>query len=945
MGTNYKDDFFNDPIVSIKEVEDGLVCDFETENENHTFISEGGVVSHNCLHEDEEVLMADGSLKKMKDIKDGDEVITTDPVTLERATSKIYAHFLVHSKKYGKHVFKLTTASGREIIATEDHPILTQEGMVEVKDLDMKRHRVCIKPYEIIVPHEKWNVDNDPKCFFDPIQSIEAHEDCIVGDFTTESDHHNFVTGNSIVCSQCSMAKQALGIYHSNHRYRFDTTMKMLAYPSRPLFEPQLNQLLGLNDLPTGEMVIVAIMAYTGYNQEDSIIFNKASLDRGLFRIQIYRTYKALAKQYGRDISETFGKPTAKPGAPPGSMNKYHALDENGIARQGAVVAVGDVVISKIRTNLKTRQVEHSNTTIGLGEEGVVDRVLRTSNPEGVPLVKVKVRQIRVPVMGDKFASRHAQKATIGLILDERDMPWNPVTGIRPDIIINPHCFTFDTPVTLECGVSRPIGSMALEGGSYVYGWNLQNRGIQPARQVEMDPKGKRDIVELTFADGRTVRCTPDHKFKVVNNNTYEWVEAGKLIQNSSRVVMGLECAIDDPTEEERTIEKAWKLEIGEYEFKMESSDDRDRAMAFARLLGCNDKPKHPFDIDVMLKDIKLVTGDKPNELSRTISALKRDKVPLFLLDEQCPKSIIREFLGSLFGSNGSAPRLNEKFELVSSTLNDIDTNYTIPLVILLNRVGVRALENKQGLMLESNTEFATKIGFRYSVQKACKLTAATAYWRYQEKMNGKQDAESFFKDNDMLKMFAFSDPDVIPTYSLELADRQDAGQEEVYDISVAGLESFIAQGAVVSNCIPSRMTIGKLIEIVCSKVGALRGERINATAFNNFDVDEFRRALKQYGYDEYGNEKLHSGFTGKPVNAQIFMGPCYYQALRHHVKDKIQMRSRGAIKAVTHQPVGGRVRGGGLRSTIRASVNNKMLASLRCSRRHVQIQGTSKCK
>ncbi len=240
--------------------------------------------------------------------------------------------------------------------------------------------------------------------FNDPIVSIKEVEDGFVCDFETESENHTFITEGGVISHNCSMAKQALGIYHSNHRSRFDTTMKMLAYPSRPLFEPQLNQLLGLNDLPTGEMVIVAIMAYTGYNQEDSLIFNKGALDRGLFRIQIYRTYKALAKQYGRDISETFGKPTAKPGAPPGSMNKYHALDENGIARQGAVVAVGDVVISKIRTNMKTRQVEHSNTTIGLGEEGVVDRVLVTTNPEGVPLVKVKIRQIRVPVMGDKFA-------------------------------------------------------------------------------------------------------------------------------------------------------------------------------------------------------------------------------------------------------------------------------------------------------------------------------------------------------------------------------------------------------------------------------------------------------------------------------------------------------------------------------------------------------------
>ena len=180
-------------------------------------------------------------------------------------------------------------------------------------------------------------------------------------------------------------------------------------------------------------------------------------------------------------------------------------------------------------------------------------------------------------------------------------------------------------------------------------------------------------------------------------------------------------------------------------------------------------------------------------------------------------------------------------------------------------------------------------------------------------------DAREFLKNAQCLDWFIRTDRKYIvdsemihvPTFSLRLLDLRDAGEDDVYDISVDKVESFLAEGIMVHNCIPSRMTIGKLIEIVASKVAALQGERINATAFNNFDVDTFRRNLVQYGYNEFGNETLYSGFSGKPLKAQIFTGPCYYQALRHHVKDKIQMRSRGAIKQVSHQPVGGRQRGG----------------------------------
>ncbi|GAG91008.1 unnamed protein product, partial [marine sediment metagenome] len=196
-----------------------------------------------------------------------------------------------------------------------------------------------------------------------------------------------------------------------------------------------MDDILGLNDLPAGDTVILAIMTYTGYNQEDAIIMNQASIDRGLFRQVIYKGYKTVQKRT-RSTTEEFTRPVVRRDEP---AERYSAIDENGIARLGSFVREGDCIIGKVRKNIVTGRVENASTYVGVGQEGIVDRVLVSTNPEGMRVVKVKLRQIRKPIMGDKFASRHAQKSTLGLILPQEDMPYT-AGGITPDIIINPHC-------------------------------------------------------------------------------------------------------------------------------------------------------------------------------------------------------------------------------------------------------------------------------------------------------------------------------------------------------------------------------------------------------------------------------------------------------------------------------------------------------------------------
>lgn len=237
---------------------------------------------------------------------------------------------------------------------------------------------------------------------------------------------------------QSGMGKQALGIYHSNYMNRFDTTGKVLAAPTRPMFETQINELLGLDKMPNGDTVIVAIMPYLGFNQEDGIIMSKRAIDNGLFMMSKLTTYEGSIKNGTNEYSETFAKPPQRASDKP---DKYKNLDDEGIVKVGSYVEDGDIVIGRVRS-YADRPDDDISIRIGLRESGVVRRVYRGVSSKGISFVRVLIQQVRVPQIGDKFASRYSQKGTVTLIVPPEDMPFvaaGPMKGVIPDIIINPH--------------------------------------------------------------------------------------------------------------------------------------------------------------------------------------------------------------------------------------------------------------------------------------------------------------------------------------------------------------------------------------------------------------------------------------------------------------------------------------------------------------------------
>ncbi len=243
------------------------------------------------------------------------------------------------------------------------------------------------------------------------------------------------------------MTKQGLGIYTMNFPLRMDTDVSILYYPQEPLVKTIAYDIMRDAEHPVGQNVVVAIMPFLGYNMHDAIVINKASIERGLFRGAFFRPYTCEELRYPGGLSDSIEIPDKEVRGYK-SEDAYRYLEEDGIVYPEAEVKAGDVLIGKTSPPRFLASLEEftpivearreTSVSVRHGEKGVVDAVLVTESEEGNRLVKVRVRDERIPEIGDKFASRHGQKGVIGLIVPQEDMPFT-ANGIVPDIIFSPH--------------------------------------------------------------------------------------------------------------------------------------------------------------------------------------------------------------------------------------------------------------------------------------------------------------------------------------------------------------------------------------------------------------------------------------------------------------------------------------------------------------------------
>lgn len=273
---------------------------------------------------------------------------------------------------------------------------------------------------------------------------------------------------------QSAMGKQAMGVTLTNYNVRMDTMANVLYYPQKPLATTRSMEYLKFRDLPAGQNAIVAIACYSGYNQEDSVVMNQSSVDRGLFRSLFYRAYLDQEKRVGMSVVEQFEKPVRSDTLKM-KGGTYDKLDDDGIISPGSRVSGEDIIIGKTapiapdaeelgqRTKLHVKR--DVSTPLRSTENGIIDQVLLTTNVEGLKFVKVRTRTTKVPQIGDKFASRHGQKGTIGITYRQEDMPFT-ADGLTPDIIINPHAIPSRMTIAhlIECLLSKVASLTGQEG-------------------------------------------------------------------------------------------------------------------------------------------------------------------------------------------------------------------------------------------------------------------------------------------------------------------------------------------------------------------------------------------------------------------------------------------------------------------------------------------------
>lgn len=391
-----------------------------------------------CLDIDPEVAI-------IRDIKEREVRIYTDYGRICRPLFIVKEDQRLAIKK--SHILKLLPsqeADEDEMGEGESYgwPMLFSEGLVEYIDTEEEETTmIAMKPSELGLPKTEAYSSTYTHC--------EIHPSMILGVCASiiPFPDHNQSPRNTY---QSAMGKQAMGIYLSSFQVRMDTMAHTLHYPQKPLATTRAMEHMNFRELPSGINCIVAIACYTGYNQEDSLIMSQSSIDRGLFRSSFFRTYNATAE---KKKNEAFEIPMGMK-----TRGSYDKLGPDGLAEPGVRISNNDMLIG-VTTPYAVKGPDGINSTMSRkerstymrsNEAGIVDRVMLTTDIEGNKYSKVRIRNLRIPQIGDKFASRHGQKGTIGMTYRQEDMPFT-CEGISPDIVINPHASKSLLSTSLRC--------------------------------------------------------------------------------------------------------------------------------------------------------------------------------------------------------------------------------------------------------------------------------------------------------------------------------------------------------------------------------------------------------------------------------------------------------------------------------------------------------------
>ncbi len=329
---------------------------------------------------------------------------------------------------------------------------------------------------------------------------LEISPLAMLGVVTSLVPFGDFIQGARLIIGSRNL-KQSIGLYTANYSLRMDMDVNLLHYPQVPLVRTAMNDLSNYEAHPAGQNIVVAIMSYKGYNMEDAVILNKGSIQRGFGRNTYFRPAVAMELRYSGGLMDTVGMPD-KDVKGYKSERDYRLLEGDGIVYPEAKVQEDDVLIGKTSpprflSNLEEFSLasnirRESSISVRHGEGGVVDFIAITENEEGNKLVQVRIRDQRIPEIGDKFVSRHGQKGVVGLIVPESDMPFT-ASGVTPDLIFSPHGIV--SRMTISHMLELISGKTAALSGRFIDGTTFSGESEKDIRK---------ELMELGFNEAGT---------------------------------------------------------------------------------------------------------------------------------------------------------------------------------------------------------------------------------------------------------------------------------------------------------------------------------------------------------------------------------------------------------------------------------------------------------
>ena len=746
----------------------------------------------------------------------------------------------------------------------------------------------------------------------DEYTHIEIHPALLTGICVSQipfCDHNQ----SPRIAYQAAQCKQAIGLYTTNFAERLDTVGHVLATPQKPLVTTRLEELLGTSVVRSGAVPIVAIMCYSGFNQDDSVLLNQSSIDRGLFTSFAYHTIRDEEKGTGADI-ERFENPKNIPGCSGMKEADYSKIDDKGMPIIGKTFYNGDVLIGKVvsmsllQADPKEGEVRRDTKrdrshVLRTDEPVVVDAVFFSKTPEGHGYVKVRTRAIRIPMVGDKFCltADHEVLTKDG---------WKYINNVTPD----DHALTYD-PVSESISYEQVQETMTFSTNNTEM-YNISNSSIDLTTTMEhkmyVQPRnsnkfqllnassiiGKRVRYKKACENGLSQTHFDSSIFNMPIYNNFEtdilWL-IGFFIGDGWTETGSYEC----PTRTKTT------KRINIYQVKPHT---RQKCINICKRIGYN--PIENGD-KIHIYNITLY------ELLKPISIGAKNKyIPhwaKFLNIEQS-----RALLQGLIDSDGSVNASNVPVYYTSSTRLRDDV---MQVVLHAGYSSTYSVHTEAGTesVIRGRKIMSTAINWRVSVIQTKNTPQVNHGHVHQQNVQH----ESITTTNDPVHCISVRTGIFYVRRNGKTCFTGNSsrhGQKGVCGVTMPAADfpctaDGVAPDIIINpHAIPSRMTIGMLMEMVLSKVACYEGETQDGTPFTGNNIELIADRLETHGMQRYGNEMLYNGMSGEILESMIFIAPCYYQRLKHMVVDKSHARNRGAQQLLTRAPTEGRSRDGGLR-------------------------------